>query len=99
MKDYVDRVPLDDEPEGEVKYVFSANMSHGFKEIFPEMDNYDVEDRLWERGVILPENQRDSESCQMNIWFASEEEADKFIDRLNTYMCKKVQMMEDALNF
>jgi len=100
MEDYIDEITLDLQPlEDKTYYVFIANIAHGYSQIFPDMDNYDIEDRLWHRGVIRSHNRRGSEFCELVIFFYSLEDARGFLDRLNNYISQKIKKFEDALNF
>lgn len=94
----IDEIPLS-ERSGHSAYSFHANLSYTYKDIFPEMDNYDVEDRLWERGVIGQDDFRDSESCELVVYFLNYVNAANFIVRLNEYIQKKIEKFEDALNY
>lgn len=66
---------------------FEAAMITSFPGVFDDCeDNYDVEDRLREAGVIAADNQTDTESCALVVYFKSDDEARAFCDRLKAFV-------------
>jgi hypothetical protein len=94
----INKIPLDARSDN-IAYSFHANLAFMYKNVFPDMNNYDIEDRLWERGVISEDDFRDSEFCEFVVYFNSFQDAESFINRLNTYISKKISKFEEALNF
>lgn len=55
--------------------------------MFDHLDsNYDVEALLIKEGVILPEDQPDSETCALVVNFKSVPQGYAFLVRLNSYL-------------
>jgi hypothetical protein len=51
-------------------------------------DNYDVENVLRKNKVIRKGTKTDTESCALNVMFATERGGENFIKRLNKYLEK-----------
>ena len=79
-------------------YYFTAAMVSTCDPLFNGCyDNYDVENLLVKNGVITKACQTDSESCQMFVNFKRKDTAKKFIDRLNKYLVKRANQLEELM--
>lgn len=61
--------------------------------------NYEVEKKLRAAKVILAQNNTDTESCALVVRFSSLASANKFIERLNTYLVEKARRLLAARAF
>jgi len=86
--------------DGRRTFLFNASMISTCAPLFDDCDsNNEVEEKLKKANVILSTDKADSESCAMYINFSSRKFAENFIDRLNAYLLKKVELLKEAYNF
>jgi len=62
-------------------------------------DNYEVASRLKAAGVIMEDDDEDSESCQLWVNFTTREQGNHFINRLNSYLRLKAAKIKEAKEF
>ncbi len=75
------------------RWSFSCEMISECEPLFDELkDNLEVENLLIDEQVIIQENQPDSESMLLYVYFSSREHYIGFIERLNKFL------MEYGLN-
>ena len=68
-------------------WTFFHNMCKECPEVFGECENnYDVSEILAKHGVVGTDDSEDSECDNFCVYFNSEENAKKFIERLNSYI-------------
>ena len=83
--------------DGKKVWSFDCSMISTCEPIFDKCDNnHDVEDVLREAKVISARNQTDSESCALVVRFSSQDSADAFIWRLNTYLVDRGKKFQEA---
>ena len=95
LQDYV--TAEDDVPR--YSYQFIADLPGDNPDLFSTMDNHDMCERLVARGVITPQMTADEESCCFYIYFTCREDGRKFISALNSYLLKKAEKLQDALEY
>lgn len=79
---------------------FEAAMILTCRPLFDDCDsNYEVEQKLKQAKVILPNNLCDSESCALVVNFASLKSANAFVKRLNAYLVEKAKRLAAARSF
>lgn len=78
---------------------FECSMVSACAPLFDCESNYEVEKKLQEAKVILPNNDCDSESCALVVNFASLKSANAFIKRLNAYLAEKAKRLVAAQSF
>ena len=74
------------------RWSFSCEMISECEPLFDELkDNLEVENLLIDEQVIIQENQPDSESMLLYVYFSSKEHYIGFIERLNKFLIKYSQ--------
>ena len=69
------------------RWSFSCEMISECKPLFDELkDNLEIENLLIDEQVIIQENQPDSESMLLYVYFSSKEHYIGFIERLNKFL-------------
>jgi hypothetical protein len=80
------------------RYYFTCAMVSTCEPLFNGCyDNYDVESLLIKNKVITKACEADSESCQMFVNFKRKDTAKRFIDRLNKYLVKRAEQLEELM--
>ena len=75
-------------------WFFGEDMVITYAPLFDDCDgNIDAEAKLKKAGVITEKDEEDSEYCQMFVNFKTKAQGVAFIDRLNSYLRKKAEML------
>ena len=82
------------------QWTFTAAMTVTCSPLFDDCeDNYEVTKKLKKAKVIGKNDEDDTESCQVFIYFKDKAAGKRFIKRLNKYLTTKVQKLEEAKSF
>ena len=80
-------------------YWFTCAMVSTCTPLFDECeDNHAVADKL-KAAKVIRGGAEDSEACQFFVYFKTKASARAFINRLNTYLNKKTELLEKASSF
>lgn len=89
MKEFSYDSIYDMEYDDRTKYFFSCSMVSTCPKHFGHLDsNYEVERILRMHRVIRANNNTDSETCALVLYFSSKKAGQNFIDRLNKFLCE-----------
>jgi len=82
------------------QWTFTAAMIVTCSPLFDDCeDNYEVAEKLKKAKVIGKNDEDDTESCQMFIYFKDKSAGKRFLNRLNKYLKTKAQKLEEAKSF
>jgi hypothetical protein len=86
--------------DGRKLWGFDCSMRSTCSPLFDDCEsNYEIEEKLQQAKVILPNNDCDSESCALVVRFSTLKAANAFIKRLNAYLAEKVKRLAAARSF
>lgn len=89
MRQFSDSSLHDMQYDGKTVYWFECAMCSSCPGAFDHLDdNYEVERVLREAGVILPQNETDSETCALVVNFSTKAAGLAFLERFNSYLRK-----------
>jgi len=82
------------EYDKKIYWLFDCSMVSTCEPLFDDCkSNYEVERKLRAAKVILTQNNADSEACALVVRFSSLASANKFIERLNTYLVEQARRL------
>ena len=81
------------------KFMFVADLPGDNPDLFPDLDNKMLTERLKEKGVIDAQMSADPEDCVFYIYFAHREHGRRFISAINHYLLAKAEKLSEAQGF
>lgn len=81
--------------DGDTKWTVSADL-RSMETFYPHFDsNYDIVDKLKEKGVLSKKTEEDSEMCQFFAYFSTKNSAENFIKKLCKYVEQRKVMVKE----
>lgn len=84
---------------GTEPWEFIADLPGDNPDLFEDLDNHSMVERLREFGAVGADDVTDPEACCTYIYFKKKADGLRFIKKLNKYIIEKATLVEKAQNF